>query len=54
MAIAYTTLTGTIFDFGENARFRSVIDPLVIILLGSLIADLVHAVRRDRSVSIIN
>jgi hypothetical protein len=46
MAIAYTTLTGTIFDFGENARFRSVIDPLVIILLGNLIADLVHTIRR--------
>ena len=54
MAIAYTTLTGTIFEFGENARFRSVVDPLVIILLGSLIADLVHAVCRDRHVSMIN
>jgi hypothetical protein len=46
MAIAYTTLAGTILDFGENARFRSVIDPLLIILLGNLIADLVHTIRR--------
>ena len=54
MAIAYTTLTGTTFDFGENARFRAVIDPLVIILLGSLIADLFRAIRPDRSISMIN
>jgi hypothetical protein len=47
LAIAYTILTGTLFDFGENARFRSVIDPLILILLGSLITDLVRATPPD-------
>jgi hypothetical protein len=43
MTIAHTILSGTLFEFGENARFRAVIDPLTILLLGSLVTDLVHA-----------
>ena len=37
--IAYTSATGIMFEVGENARFRAVIDPLLIVLLGTLIAD---------------
>jgi hypothetical protein len=40
MTIVYATGVGVMFEVGENARFRSVIDPLFLVLLGVLIANL--------------
>ena len=44
VTIAYTTATGVMFEIGENPRFRSVVDPLFLILLGTLIGDLYRLV----------
>jgi hypothetical protein len=40
VTIAYTTATAVMFEIGENPRFRSVVDPLFLILLGILMGDL--------------
>ena len=36
MAVVYTTAVGVMFEVGENARFRSVIDPFLLIIFGVL------------------
>ena len=40
MTIAYTSATAVMLEIGENPRFRSVVDPLFLVLLGCLIGNL--------------
>jgi hypothetical protein len=51
LAIAYASVLGVMLEVGENSRFRSVVDPLYLVLLGSLLGDLVHVLSgfRNRS-----
>jgi hypothetical protein len=45
--IAYVTLVGTIFELGENMRFRFLIDPLYLVLLGLLLNDWLNQRRQS-------
>ena len=44
MTITYTSVMALMFEIGENPRFRSVVDPLFLVLLGSLLGDLYRRV----------
>lgn len=44
--IAFVTLVGNVFELGENMRFRFLIDPLYLVLLGLLLNDWLDRRRR--------
>src|SRR5262249_12929146 len=48
MTITYTSAMAIMFEIGENPRFRSVVDPLFLVLLARVLGDLLARLPHSR------